>query len=86
MRGRPVAAKHYDLSSREDLDRGPRRALVDQAWPGALVGGLVLARAGVTVRAAPIILIRTWLPERLQQRRLRHGRARRSKCACGWLL
>ncbi|NUT33247.1 MAG: hypothetical protein HOV79_09250 [Hamadaea sp.] len=25
--------------------------LIDQLWPGALIGGLVLARAGVTVRA-----------------------------------
>ena len=33
----------------DDPDQAP--VLVDELWPGALVGGLVLARAGVRVRA-----------------------------------
>jgi hypothetical protein len=33
----------------EDPDEPP--TLIDEVWPGALAGGLVLARAGVTVRA-----------------------------------
>jgi len=35
----------------DDPDEAP--SLVEERWPGALIGGMVLARSGVTVRAGP---------------------------------
>jgi hypothetical protein len=65
----------------EDQEEPPE--LVDQLWPGALVGGLVLARAGVTVRAGsrhlePGIAARsclywTWWRRNRVARDLSHG-------------
>lgn len=53
----PIAEDHFhpffheivSVIPAEDPDEPP--TLVEEVWPGALVGGLVLVRAGVTVRA-----------------------------------